>query len=102
MSVIEAALGAEIDVPLLDGGCAWGAGRHPGGAVFRMRGKGFPLRRAARGDAHVRVAVETPAAVSDEAKRAAGEAGRALADEALPRRRAFRDGRAARRSREEP
>ena len=69
LSPVEAALGAEIDVPVLDGARADArAARDAGGAQFRLRGKGFPRGAGARGDAHVRVAVETPAAVSDEAR----------------------------------
>ena len=59
--------------------------------MFRLRGKGFPRAAGARGDAHVRVVVETPAAVSDEAKALLEKLGAALTDDALPRRRAFRE-----------
>ena len=61
------------------------------GSLFRLRGKGFPRAAGARGDAHVRVVVETPAAVSDEAKALLEKLGEALTDDALPRRRAFRE-----------
>ena len=44
LSPVEAALGAEIDVPVLDGARAHARprpARRPG-SLFRLRGKGFP------------------------------------------------------------
>ena len=77
LSPVEATLGAEIDVPVLDGRVRM---RVPpatqAGAMFRLRGKGFPRAAGARGDAHVRVVVETPATISDDAKALFREAGR--------------------------
>jgi molecular chaperone DnaJ len=97
LSPVEAALGAEIDVPVLDGRVRM---RVPAGTQagtqFRLRGKGFPRSAGARGDAHVRVAIETPASLSDDAKVLFEKLGEALGDEGMPKRRAFRDaGRAA-------
>ena len=92
LSPVEAALGAEIDVPVLDGRVRMRV--PPGtqaGSQFRLRGKGFPRATGARGDAHVRVAVETPATVSDEAKALLERLGELLTDDALPRRRTFRE-----------
>ena len=92
LSPVEATLGAEIDVPVLDGRVRM---RVPpatqAGAMFRLRGKGFPRAAGARGDAHVRVVVETPATISDDAKALFEKLGEALTDDALPRRRAFRE-----------
>jgi molecular chaperone DnaJ len=92
LSPVEATLGAEIDVPVLDGRVRM---RVPpatqAGAQFRLRGKGFPRAAGARGDAHVRVVVEMPATVSDDAKALLEKLGDALDDEALPRWRAFRE-----------
>jgi len=89
----EAALGAEVDVPVLDGHVRM---KIPpatqGGSVFRLRGKGFP--RAAggpRGDAHVRVSVETPTALGDEARGLIARLGDLLDDDVLPRRRQFHE-----------
>jgi molecular chaperone DnaJ len=92
LSPVEAALGAEIDVPVLDGRVRMRV--PPGtqaGSQFRLRGKGFPRAAGARGDAHVRVSVETPTDVSDEAKGLLERLGALLTDEALPRRRTFRE-----------
>jgi molecular chaperone DnaJ len=96
LSFAEAALGAEIDVPVLDGLVRMRV--PPGtqsGALFRLRGKGFPrggLRSdaGARGDAHVRVVVETPGEVSDEARALLDRLGATVTDGAMPRRSAFR------------
>ena len=92
LSPVEATLGAEIDVPVLDGRVRM---RVPpstqAGSLFRLRGKGFPRAAGARGDAHVRVVIETPTAVSDEAKALLEKLGTVLADDALPRRQAFRE-----------
>jgi molecular chaperone DnaJ len=58
-----AALGGEVEVPVIDGSRARvkiPAGTQTGDQ-FRLRGKGFSvLRSAARGDMYIQVAVETP------------------------------------------
>jgi molecular chaperone DnaJ len=59
----QAALGSQVEVPVVDGGRARvtvPAGTQTGDQ-FRLRGKGFStLRSAARGDMYVQVVVETP------------------------------------------
>ncbi|HEX3906258.1 MAG TPA: DnaJ C-terminal domain-containing protein [Polyangia bacterium] len=90
LTFVEATLGAEVDVPVLDARVQMRV--PPGtqsGATFRMRGKGFP-RAGGRGDAHVRIAIETPTALSDEARALLTRLGGALEGAELPRRRAFR------------
>ena len=92
ISPVEAALGAEIDVPVLDGHVNMRI--PPGtqaGSVFRLRGRGLPREGGGKGDAHVRIGVETPAALGDEARTLLARLAEVLDDEALPRRRAFRD-----------
>lgn len=64
----QAALGAEIEIPTLDGSARL---RIPPGtqshSILRLRGKGLPgLRGAGRGDQLVRVVVTTPDKVSAE------------------------------------
>ncbi|MBV9248555.1 MAG: molecular chaperone DnaJ [Acetobacteraceae bacterium] len=59
----QAALGAEVEVPVIDGSRA--KVKIPPGTQtsdqFRLRGKGFSvLRSATRGDMYIQVAVETP------------------------------------------
>jgi DnaJ-class molecular chaperone len=59
--------------------------------VFRIRGKGLPRAAAGgRGDAHVRISLEIPAQLSDEARAFLAKLGSALDDAAYPRRKAFR------------
>jgi molecular chaperone DnaJ len=63
ISFVQAALGAEIDVPTLDGKVKMKipAGTQSG-KVFRMKGKGIKdVQSYHQGDQHVRVTVETPA-----------------------------------------
>jgi len=63
LRISQAALGGEIEVPVIDGTRAKvkiPAGTQSG-EQFRLRGKGFSvLRSAARGDMYIQVAVETP------------------------------------------
>jgi molecular chaperone DnaJ len=62
ISFVQAALGAEIDVPTLDGKVKMKipAGTQSG-KVFRMRGRGIKdVQGYQQGDQHVRVIVETP------------------------------------------
>ncbi len=63
MPMAQAALGADIEVPVIDGSrtkVKIPAGTQTGNQ-FRLRGKGFSvLRSAARGDMVIQVAVETP------------------------------------------
>ncbi len=68
LSFTQAALGATIDVPTLDGPSKLKipAGTQSG-KVFRLKGKGVPsLQGNGRGDQHVRVFVETPTHLSRE------------------------------------
>jgi molecular chaperone DnaJ len=97
VAMTDAALGAEIEVPLLDARVRMRV--PPGtqsGAVFRIRGKGLP-RPAGRGDAHVRVVVEVPASLPADGRALLESLGGALDDSAYPRRQAFREA-----SREDP
>ncbi len=68
ISFAQAALGANIDVPTLEGPSKLKipAGTQSG-KVFRLRGKGLPsLQGGGRGDEHVRVVVETPTHMTKE------------------------------------
>jgi molecular chaperone DnaJ len=71
ISFVQAALGAEIEVPTLEGKVAL---RVPegtqAGKVMRLRGKGLPsLRSGERGDQFVRIFVEVPTKLSEEQRR---------------------------------
>lgn len=63
LRMTQAALGTEVEVPVVDGGRS--KVRIPAGTqtgeTFRLRGKGFSvLRSSARGDMYIQVSVETP------------------------------------------
>ncbi|TFH30015.1 MAG: molecular chaperone DnaJ, partial [Myxococcales bacterium] len=71
VSMVQAALGAEIDIPTLDGVTKLDV--PPGtqtGKVFAIRGKGVKdLRSGRRGDQIVRVLLETPARLNKQQKK---------------------------------
>lgn len=73
VSVGEAALGAKVKVPLLDGKAV--SVKIPAGSstgkVLRVRGKGLAKGKMGHGDLYVRVRVALPPELSDEAKKAA-------------------------------
>jgi molecular chaperone DnaJ len=66
ISFAQATLGAQIDVPTLDGKVKMKIPEGTqSGKVFRLKGKGVPhLHGSGRGDQHVRVSVETPTNLS--------------------------------------
>ncbi len=73
VTFVQAALGAVVDVPSLDGKVRM---RVPegtqSGRILRMRGKGVPKtssKSAARGDQMVRIIVETPTNLSESQRR---------------------------------
>ena len=70
VSFVQAALGAEIEVPTLDGRATIKipAGTQPG-TTFRVKGKGVKnLQGYGHGDLHVRVQVEVPTRLNREQK----------------------------------
>ena len=66
----QAALGAEVEVPTLEGNAKMTIPEGTQtGTTFRMRGRGFPkLRGYGKGDQHVKVKVITPTHLSEEQK----------------------------------
>ena len=76
----EAALGAEIEVPTLDGGpvkLRVPAGT-PNGRTFRVRGKGVAKRDGGKGDLLVSVEVVVPQSLNDRAREALTSYGEAV------------------------
>jgi len=70
IGLAQAALGAEIEVPTLDGkvNLKIPEGTQPG-TYFRLKGRGIPhLRGIGRGDHHIRVNVTVPKRLSDREK----------------------------------
>ena len=70
ISFVQAALGAEVEVPTLDGKVKYTIPEGTQtGATFRLRGKGVPyLNSNGRGDQFVTVYIETPTNLSKEQK----------------------------------
>ncbi len=70
LSFTQAALGAEVDVPTLDGKVKLSVPEGTQtGTTFRLRSRGFPkLRGYGRGDQHVKVKIMTPTHLSEEQK----------------------------------
>jgi molecular chaperone DnaJ len=93
LSISQAALGARLDVPTLDGKVEL---KIPEGTqtgkVFRLRGKGIPvLQRQGRGDQLVRVVVETPTNLCDEQRRLLERFAELAGENCEPRSKGFFD-----------
>ncbi|EPD33572.1 MULTISPECIES: molecular chaperone DnaJ [Propionimicrobium] len=88
----EAALGAEIDVPTLEGGTVklrLPAGT-PNGRVLRVRGRGIKPAKKSAGDLLVKIEVQVPSFLDDNAKEKLREFDRA-ANQLNPRTRLLGD-----------
>lgn len=93
ISFVQAALGAEVDVPTLNGKVKMKipAGTQSG-RIFRLRGKGIPsVQGYGRGDEHVRVIVEIPTGLNQEQKKLLKEFARACGEEVNPLSKSFMD-----------
>ena len=92
ISFTQAALGAEIQIPTLDGNVKYTI---PEGTqtdtVFRLRDKGIPdvYNKSRRGDQLVRVVVETPTKLTKEQKELFRQLEESLGE--TPKRKKFRD-----------
>ena len=89
----QAALGAEIEVPTLDGKVRYTVPEGTqSGTVFRLKGKGIPyVGYKTRGDQFVTVVVETPKNLTREQRELLQQFGASLRDEAQPKRKSFFD-----------
>jgi molecular chaperone DnaJ len=91
ISFVEAALGAGIDVPTLEGRVK--VKIPPGtqsGKVLRLKGKGIPdLNGYGRGDQHVRVVVETPTNLTREQRQVLEEFARVSTPDIHPHGKSF-------------
>ena len=70
VTFLQATLGAELEIPTIDGKVKWSlpAGTQPG-TTFRLRGKGIPsVNGRGRGDQYVTVTIETPRDLNREQK----------------------------------
>ena len=83
ISFLQAALGAEVEIPSLDGRikCTVPAGTQPG-TTLRLRGKGVPdLNGRGRGDQFVTVRVQVPRNLNEEQKEALRRFGETMGEE---------------------
>jgi len=87
----QAALGAEIEVPTLDGKVRYAVPEGTQtGTTFRLKGKGIPyVGYKNRGDQYVTVVVETPTGLSKEQKELLKKFCDSVADEAQPKKKSF-------------
>jgi len=92
LTISEAALGGEVDVPVLDGIVRMKIPEGTqSGSVFRIRGKGIPRPNGGRGDCHVKTIIETPVGLGARARELLGRLAVEIDEStALPRRQALR------------
>ena len=91
VSFVQATLGAEIEVPTLDGRATIKipAGTQPG-TTFRVKGKGVKnLQGYGHGDLHVRVQVEVPTRLNHEQKAKLQEFAELCGEDANPISKSF-------------
>ncbi|RKH33379.1 molecular chaperone DnaJ [Corallococcus sicarius] len=93
VSFTQAALGAKIDVPTLDGKVKMTIPQGTqSGKVFRLRGKGIPhLHSQQRGDQHVRVIIETPTELSSKQRELLERFAEVSGEETHPQSKTFFD-----------
>jgi molecular chaperone DnaJ len=93
INIAQATLGAEVEVPTVDGGTKLKipAGIQPG-KVLRMRGKGVPhIRGNGRGDQMVVVNVEVPKTLTGDQRKLMEQLAESLGSEVSPAERGFLD-----------
>ncbi len=89
----QAALGAEITVPTLDGKVSYSVheGTQPGD-IFKLKGKGISnLNGRGRGDQYVRISIEVPRNLSREQKDLIRELDKNTSDKNYAKRKTFKD-----------
>lgn len=91
ISIAQASLGAEVEVPTLDGKVKYTVPEGTqSGTVFRLRGKGIPyLRGGGRGDQFITVRVETPRNLTGRQKELLRELGESMGDTGIAKKRSF-------------
>ncbi len=91
ISMVEASLGTEVEVPTLEGRVRMKI--PPGtqsGKIFRLKEKGIiSLHDRIRGDEHVRIIVETPANLSGAQRRLLEEFAKASGEDTFPKAASF-------------
>lgn len=93
INVAQATLGAEIEVPTLNGKetLRIPAGTQPG-KVFTLKGRGVPyVRSSGRGDEHVIIGVDVPTRLTNEQRQLFEKLAETLGSEVRPQERSFLD-----------
>jgi molecular chaperone DnaJ len=93
INIAQAALGAEVDIPTVDGKTKLKipAGTQPG-KVLTLKGKGVPyLRGSGRGDQRVIINVEVPNRLTVEQRELFEKLAQTLGSEVLPQEKGFMD-----------
>jgi molecular chaperone DnaJ len=93
ITFVQAALGAELEVPTIDGKVKYSIpdGTQTG-TVFRIKGKGIPyLRGNGRGDQFVKVNIEVPKRLNDKQKAVLKEFAEISGDDTHEQRKSFFD-----------
>lgn len=93
VNIAQATLGAEVEVPTLDGAAKLNIppGTQPG-KVFTLRGKGIPhLRGGGRGDERVIVNVEVPTRLTNEQRELFEQLAQTMGSEVRPQEKGFLD-----------
>jgi len=91
ITFVQAALGAELEVPTLDGKVKYNLPEGTQtGSIFRLKGKGIPyLRGSGRGDQYVKVEIDVPKKLNDRQKALLREFAEISGDEVYERRKNF-------------
>ena len=93
INVAQAALGAEVEIPTVDGNAKLNIppGTQPG-KIFSIKGKGVPrLRGTGRGDQLVVINVEIPTHLSSEQRKLMEELAHLMGNEVKPQQKGFLD-----------
>ena len=91
ISFTQAALGAEIEIPTIDGKMPYGIpeGTQPH-TVFKLKSKGIKhLRSNIRGDQYIRISVEVPSKLSQKQKELLKQFAEITGDEGLEQKKGF-------------
>jgi len=93
ITFVQAALGAELEVPTLDGKVKYSIQEGTQtGTIFRLRGKGIPyLRGSGRGDQYVKVEIDVPKKLNEKQKELLREFAEISGEDAYEKRKSFFD-----------
>lgn len=93
ITFVQAALGAELEVPTLDGKVKYSMPEGTQtGSIFRLKGKGIPyLRGNGRGDQYVKVEIDVPKKLDEKQKAILKEFAEISGDEIYEHRKGFFD-----------